>query len=297
MTTYTYNLDTDFSGSVNTGRLRSEIADDPAITTLLSSDRPVSVDGGTRIVSLMFEAALSSSEETALNALVAAHDGSPPSPPKILRYVTEPGLFDPTVAPVDLDYTTGLTRRLHAKRTVVLGEVTQVDWYANYDDVNDVHSDLILKVSITYTRNPLGLPLKRDTVRTWVAEDESDASPTKATTKYYRGNERTVEIKRRATNALSMQNTIGLGIIVQDQMTNYGKTYDEAVAIGLGWADEWYIFFEDKIRQFESTNSRSYFDAIQDLQNELPEVNLQWSRDTPGFLDAVKAEVNFGGWT
>jgi hypothetical protein len=215
---------------------------------------------------------------------------------KIYRYTIEEIVSNPELAPIDLNYKTSLISRLHAKRTVTLGEVVQVEWYGEYDGTN--FSDLVLKTSISYTRDPMGLAIHRDTIREWYLENESIASPTKITRKWYLGIDRTAELRRRAENAIAAQNTLGLGVIVQDQMTNHGKTQEEAVAIGLGWADKWYDYFENEIIKFYKTNSRIFFDKIQEFQdNPSPPSDMQWAQDTPGFLDTVKAEINFGEWT
>ena len=303
--TYTYNVSTDFiDGRVNPGKLGQEISASAIGTTLLridtaggSTDGHI-VTGGLAMV--IFESELSSGDKTLLDGdssspaggLLAAHSPTG-SMVKVLRYAPMYHGYDLYEAPVDLDYTSGLNRRLHAKRTIVLGEVTNVQWYADYDDVTDTFSDLIIDVSVAYTRNAMGLPLYRDTVRTWYLEDGTAASPTKITKKYYRGNERTDELERRAKNAVAMQNTIGLGLIISDQMTNHSKTYPEAVAIGIGYASQWYNWFSANIEEFQRTNSRLFWDAIQALTAP----DLQWAHDTPGFLAVVSAEVNFGGWT
>lgn len=308
MSEYSYSYDVSLDmpdGKVHPGRLDHEIRVSE-ISTELSR---VSTSGGTigsngiitgGSLEIVFESQLSSSDRTLLDGdasgpaggLLAQHTPAAQTV-KIFRYVPDTTGRDLYVAPIDLDYVIGLTTKLHAKRTIVLGEVILVEWYAEYDEDTDTFSDMVVKVEIVYTRNAMGLPLSRVVTRTWYLEDDTPASPTKVTKKFYRGNERTDELERRAKNALAAQNTLGLSCIIVDQMTNHGKTYEEAVAIGMGYASEWYNHFQLNIEEFQRTNSRLFFDAIKNLSPP----TLQWAHDTPGFLTTVKAEVNFGGWT
>jgi hypothetical protein len=78
-TEYSY-LNTDFPNDIfNEDKLTEEVADDAAITTALDYIRSSEdVQAGTTTVYFGFQADLSGGEETALDALVAAHDGQPP---------------------------------------------------------------------------------------------------------------------------------------------------------------------------------------------------------------------------
>lgn len=72
MQSYLYPYSATATGSVNVSILRQEILDDGAIVTTLDS---VSSDDGTSEIRIDFDAALSGAEVTALNAVVAAHQG------------------------------------------------------------------------------------------------------------------------------------------------------------------------------------------------------------------------------
>lgn len=100
--------------------------------------------------------------------------------PKIYRYVEDKSLHNLRVAPVGLDYITGLTTKLYPKRTFNKGELNLVEWYGDEEK-----TDLILKVEIDYTRNPLGFADYRTTTRTWYLENGEEASPKKITKKKY----------------------------------------------------------------------------------------------------------------
>jgi len=287
-TNYPRSLSGDFSNGLNSAKLTVEIGAEASISVEL-----LRIDTYEDVVDIWFAAALSTEEEASLNVVIAAHDGLPFSSVKIYRYMPSAPQHDPTVTPVDHNYKTGLDRSLKGEFTIVKGELVNTKWYAEYDVETDIFSDLVINVGITYTRNELGLALYRETTRTWYLEDGTPASPTKFTSKPYRGNERTAELECRAKNAIAMQNTLGLGKIIYDQMTNHGKTQSEAIGIGLGYASAWYTHFEANILEFQRTNSRMFWDAIQALAYPGP---LDWAHETPDFLTTVSAEINFGGW-
>lgn len=74
MSTYQYTISTDFSSGVASDRLSEEIGDDATITTDLLY---MTADYGADELDIEFDGTLTSGEETALDALVAAHSGDP----------------------------------------------------------------------------------------------------------------------------------------------------------------------------------------------------------------------------
>lgn len=287
----TKSISTDFGGSFSSDYWKAECIAAQDAAAVSWDFMHVDVNGD--VIDTWFTEAISGADETYMDGTLIPAHVAVISPVKQYRYMVNADSRDQTIAPIDHDYKVSLTRRLHPKYVILLGEMWTAEWYADYDPDTDVFSDLILKVQVDYYRNAVNIPLKRITTRTWIREDGTDATPAKITTKFYRGNERSTEIERRAKNAISMQNTIGLGLIITDQMTNHGKTYEQAVGIGLTYASEWYAHFQDESLNFERTLGRAYWDAIQALAAP----TLQWAHDTPGFIAAVAAEVNFGEWT
>ena len=67
-TTYNYSVITNFSGSININQLQLEIENDGTIVTNLSH-----INRADDSVDIVFDAALSTGEETALNNLVSNH--------------------------------------------------------------------------------------------------------------------------------------------------------------------------------------------------------------------------------
>ena len=164
---------------------------------------------------------------------------------KIYRYLDINDLVYDAVAlekaPVGLNYKTHLNRSLIPKRTLVQGELQKVEWFADYNQLTKVYGDLVLVVDITYDRDSGGFALRRETTRTWIAEDESNASPVKVTEKYYEGAERDKEGIRRRGNIIAQVKVAAAGHLIfgavdptdpvqaQTQL-NIGRTFTDARA-------------------------------------------------------------------
>lgn len=118
-------------------------------------------------------------------------------------------------APVGLNYKTHLNTSLKPKRTFIQGELQMVEWFADYDANLDLYSDLVLRVEVTYTRDAAGFALHRDTTRTWLCEDDTDATPVKVTRKYYVGKERDEEgVKRRKNITAQIKSAVGNHLVL-----------------------------------------------------------------------------------
>lgn len=99
---------------------------------------------------------------------------------KIYRYVTDVSDYNVFHAPIDLNYNTGLTTTLFAKRLFNQGELQRVEWHST-DELNDI----ILSVDIVYQRDSVGFATRRTTTRTWYKENGEEALPKKITEKVY----------------------------------------------------------------------------------------------------------------
>ena len=128
---------------------------------------------------------LTAQEDSELMSFMAAFEDIDPEDkvPKIMDMV-HPGLKSKPVH--DIDYKTEIASdfKLIPKRTVTRGEVTRVEWYKTLD-ANQLPTDLVLVVDVTYTRDATGFALFRNTVRTWINRDESEYYSKKNTTKFY----------------------------------------------------------------------------------------------------------------
>lgn len=101
---------------------------------------------------------------------------------KIYDYVPDDRIrgFNLLEAPVNLDYKTGLIRRLHAKNTLVKGELQRTEYFANPD-----LTDKVLQVDMVYNRDATGFALNRTVTRRWVMKNEEFHPTTKVTYKDY----------------------------------------------------------------------------------------------------------------
>ena len=88
---------------------------------------------------------------------------------------------DSVKTPLEVDYD---LYGLYKKRYFVAGELTKIEYYCNYDPNTYTYSDLAVKETRTYVRNPEGYVLYRVLDIEWYLEDGSIGA-TKQTTKYY----------------------------------------------------------------------------------------------------------------
>lgn len=91
-TTYTKSLSTDFGGSIKLKQLHKEIEDDGTIVPNIIG---ITMTGD--VVDITFDSALSGSEETSLNSLIAAHTPNNSKPKE--TFYTETAQIDSTRAP------------------------------------------------------------------------------------------------------------------------------------------------------------------------------------------------------
>lgn len=103
-----------------------------------------------------------------------------------------------TVPPTNINYN---ILGLHKKRTFVKGEVTTVEYYAEYDLLSKEYKDLILKEERSYLRDN-GLVYQRNLTVTWYYLDDTEGEQ-KSTVKYYPPDESIKEGIRRRTNIIS----------------------------------------------------------------------------------------------
>lgn len=170
-----------------------------------------------------FENALDAGQETTLQTQVNNHidvfDDSDHI--KIHDYVDN-NKRNRKKAPKDLNYKTGLNINLHAKRTIVRGEVQKVEWYSDTG-----LTDKVIDVDIVYTRNPLGFADYRTTTRSWYRKNNTKDPDTKITTKYYSHNpaDQMVEARKRRNLLIDVLKVTTMGLITA------GKTPAEAAAL------------------------------------------------------------------
>lgn len=97
-------------------------------------------------------------------------------------------------------------KRLYPEYVKIKGEVQTVNWWAEASvnpDGSMAYDDLIVREAFTYTRDPNGFALYRDSTLTWICEDETDHPDVKTLEKkFYPPLERIQERKTRRTNII-----------------------------------------------------------------------------------------------
>ncbi|CAG7580723.1 MAG: hypothetical protein SLAVMIC_00534 [uncultured marine phage] len=113
-----------------------------------------------------------------------------------------------TVAPMNINYN---ILGLHKKRTFVKGEISTVEYYADYDLVTKEYKDLILKEEREYLRLD-GLAYQRNMKVTWYYLDDTQGE-SKSTVKYYPPDESIKEGISRRTNIISNLKMVSFGTL------------------------------------------------------------------------------------
>lgn len=186
MPDYSYSISTDFPGGVpvSTRRLDYLIRIDVGVTAFSRI---------TAVGDVVTVYGVSSGEQAALDAVVAGYTAAPNRKLKIYRHIATNGTDHR-----QLDYKTGLIRRLYKKVTVIYrGELRCVEYF---DD--QAMTDRILKVDVVYVRGPTGLAQERTTTRSWYREDGSIHEDTKVTHKVYDNLHAMMEGHRRRKNVI-----------------------------------------------------------------------------------------------
>lgn len=179
---------------------------------------------GTDQLDIHFSSALDSGEISALDALLTAFVDETSSKPKIILYAKEEAKDKHFH---NIDYKQELISSLYAKRTMVQGEITQVDWYSDVALTNKV-----ICVEIVYVRDSIGFALSRTTTRKWINEDDTENPEFKVTNKDYtiNINEQLEEGQRRRKNLF---NKLSLEVLGRMQVVLY-QTYTPEVIVQKG---------------------------------------------------------------
>jgi len=201
--TYTYT-----KAGVEASQLAVELVAS-GITTPLDY---INISSDTSDVDLFFQATLSGTEESLLSTLVTNHvAGTCDQHVKLHKYIAEHEDHTIYDSPTMHNYITGTTLKFFPKRTMIKGEVTRVDYFAD-----EALTDLILRVDIEYTRDALYLALERTVTRTWFREDDTPAPTQKVTKKIYTINidDQMKEAHRRRQNIIDHLLLVVLGMMV-----------------------------------------------------------------------------------
>lgn len=179
----TYNISNETSnGSLVGNILLSEINSNENIVNPRTIE---SINTDDNVCNIYFDAALSESEITELDIVLASHKGDS-SPELVLKGLTLNNYRDHR----GVNYKTELKSRLHKEVSdMYRGEVREVNYFTD-----ETKTTLVLKVQVFsdeecttpgYSRNSLGQPVERWTKRTWYKEDGSAHPETKITHKVY----------------------------------------------------------------------------------------------------------------
>jgi hypothetical protein len=95
---------------------------------------------------------------------------------------------------------------LHKKRTIIKGELRQIEYYRNYIQSSDTYSDLVISEFRDYTRNEIGIAQYRTQTTNWILSDNTTGL-TKFFKKYYTPEEGIQEGINRRDNMIAFAKT------------------------------------------------------------------------------------------
>ena len=190
---------------------------------------------------------------------------------KIYRYIPD-DTHDLLVAPIAVDYSTGLNRSLFRKREFDnKGRLTKTSWFSD-----EARSDLIVDVVRSYEFDAFGWPTVETITSTWYREDDSIAEPNKVVTKLYSDQlAKIAAAERWRSNQIKVLKMKAIELIVYTSETPEG--YSQAQATGLAvqtgqkFLSEHKLAFVDYVEDNNPTIIAIIMNATDSwLDNEIP---------------------------
>lgn len=200
---------------------------------------------------------------------------------KIYDYVPADRLrgFNILEAPVNLDYKTGLDIRLHAKNTLIKGELVKTEYFSDQG-----LTDKVLDVAMIYNRDAIGFVLNRTVVRRWVMKNGEYHPTVKTTFKDYTINPQD-QISEGVTRRENSINALQPKVLYFMLTTIQGQTQTQIVLAARAFMDN----LEDPITKFIKNSSTITDPASPDLGKKKLWVAFRdapeaWLDNTPAAL-------------
>ena len=218
---------------------------------------------GTEDFRVELEGTITAGHLTIVENTVRDHVGDNGLDLKIYRYVESTQTIVRHLPPKGINYVSGLTTRLHPKRTFVNGELQLVEWYASYDELSNTFSDMVLDVTIAYVYDVNDLPANRTTTRRWYREDGTPHPDTKVTHKFYdRPADRLHVNARKRENIMDEVKINTLGMMLAT-MIPMGQAADTEEVENIG--GNLFSKYQGKFRSYIEVDHRT---VVDDLTNE-----------------------------
>lgn len=121
---------------------------------------------------------------------------------------------------------------LNKKRTIIKGELRQIEYYRNYIASSNTYSDLVVSEFRDYTRDEIGIVQYRVQTSNWILNDNTTGL-TKTFTKYYTPEEGIQEGIDRRTNMISFAKTSLLSGLkaIYGEPTNQSYAFDMLTSV------------------------------------------------------------------
>lgn len=186
MFSYNYLINNTLYQKVNSDKLKESIENSSFSSFLY-------IDTTETIIDIYFSSELDNDSILILNQIISEHDGN------IYRFKVT-NAYSSTTYLESLDYD---ILGLHKKRTIIAGELTQIDYYRNYDMQTMTYSDLVIRETRTYLRDEVGFPHTRLLNIYWYLENDGIGHSILNRPKYYDFKTATEEVVSRRQNLVA----------------------------------------------------------------------------------------------
>lgn len=144
---------------------------------------------------------------------------------------------------------------------VVKGELKYVEYYREYDNINNIYSDLVVKIFNTYNRDVIGVILNRESVIEFYLEDGT-VGVTKPWTKYYPADQAINEGIQRRKNLISQAKVV----LLRELKSLYGEPLNQQYGFDLLLSVKTQMgYFEDgytqPLRDAINNSAKTYLNA------------------------------------
>lgn len=135
---------------------------------------------------------------------------------KVFNFVPDRARYVTSEIPLALDFRSGLTKMLHRKSILIKGECISEEYYetCSVDGAGNLtYSNLIVAEHHTFTRDPLGFPIMRNSHIHYYDNNGVESPESKAWVKYYSNLEKIQEGKTRRGNLVDALQMPCIGLI------------------------------------------------------------------------------------
>lgn len=179
---------------------------------------------------------------------------------RIYDFIPYKNKYSKLEPPVDYDFITGLTTKLHRKSIIVKGECTSEEYYESFNGTT--YTRLIVKEESLFVRDAIGFPISKTVTISWY-KNNGESHPTKKTwVKYYSDIEKISEGKTRRGNLVDALQRPCIGLISIALTGSQTPTFS-VILQGRAFLAE----YKDELENFISSSNKDVLDCFSNPLN------------------------------